>query len=1406
VPEGVEIGKAYVTVNLDDQTASDYAQIRTNLERETPVTVKAKVVFDADPLEETRRQTRDAPPVEVPVKAKNPIDEAWRTQVQSSLKAVTGQSLKIPATPDTAEYRAQLVSTITSLQEQLKQEIPADLAEADRFKASVETLVRVTEEEVNLRIPVDVDTDSAVQHFQELSDTADEETQKTASSVNSLSRRAAIAFAAMFLGMPTAAVTATAATAAALGGMDAAFIAAGAAALRNNAQVSESWRGLGANLKSEAASWAQPLVQPFADSADEIQGTVDRLGPMIQAGFSSSVPAVGILTQSIDDFASRAMPGAVIATENATAPLLGLESASQQAGSGVTEFFLNLSQGAQSSQAVISTAGGMIRDFASFAGTLFANLTNNGGPSLNAFRGGLQQVEQTLLTITANGSAVYGFFNGFTSSVSGMLTVVRAAASVLSLLPNEVTGFAGSFTATSAIASKFGLDVGNAFSGIKQKIDDADGAGSKFRAGVSGLVEGALSPATLAVTGLSAVLMILGQHEQDVAAQTAAHTGRVQDLTAALQASNGAIDSNVTKTAAMALQDYDAGDGKRNLLADVNNLVGPQGVPLLTQAYLGNTDAQAQLAQQLQTTIAGHREQVNMLNAAKMPWDDHIKMIDGVVYSYDNTALSAQQLLNIIGAEGGTFQQASSNAGLLSQAINGVSAANVGAAVAGLTGTQAIQSQLSVSNAAAAISDRLQQAYQQEVQASQSVASAQHSLAQSGQAVTNAQHSVEQAQMGVASASQAVANAEHSVEQAQRSQQQALQGVTTAQRSYTQAQQDAVQAENDLNKAREQAVQDLKDLHLQLADQSVSVGQAQVSLFDAQNQAAGLGVTLANAQAVSSQQITTANEDQVKAALNLLSAQNQLNDAQNQNSKLQTQVNEADAAGVEGAAGVVAAKKALASANDQVTAAAQAVTQAQQQVTDANWNLQQADIGLANAHQGVRDAAWSLQQAELGVRDAQWSQNQAAIQLKTSQIALRQAQDAASTSLDTNTAAGRQNLAALMSLWDAIQKQGGPVQDQYKKLVDETAASFGWSADQADAYLKKLGLIPADFRYSVTAVGQVDLGAIGSAINSVAGQNFWHFADGGHVRGAGGPKDDKINAKLSNNEFVQPSDAVDHYGVGFMEAVRTKTYPKGGDGASLPGFATGGLVSMLDGEAQLAVTGTAYQSAVNALEVGGLPHPPGLPAYVPPDATTGAISYVAGSGVAQWAPQILQALSMLGQPASWLGTVERRMAQESGGNPNVVNKWDSNWAKGTPSVGLMQVIGPTFRSYAGQFGGTGPFSYGVSVDPLANIFAGLNYALHRYGSLSALNRPGGYDSGGFMLDNLALNSTGKPEMVLPPGLTDTMMSIHNMVQQQTRTTGGTAAGTQVSVNVSTAATDPYETAQATAREIAWVLR
>ncbi|WP_225826118.1 transglycosylase SLT domain-containing protein [Streptomyces naphthomycinicus] len=156
------------------------------------------------------------------------------------------------------------------------------------------------------------------------------------------------------------------------------------------------------------------------------------------------------------------------------------------------------------------------------------------------------------------------------------------------------------------------------------------------------------------------------------------------------------------------------------------------------------------------------------------------------------------------------------------------------------------------------------------------------------------------------------------------------------------------------------------------------------------------------------------------------------------------------------------------------------------------------------------------------------------------------------------------------------------------------------------------------------------------------------------------------------------------------------------------------------------------------------------------------VDYKPSAGVEQWRPVVLQALREVGQSSSLANTTLRRMQQESGGNPTIVNTWDRNWQEGHPSVGLMQVIRGTFQHYAGKYLHRGPFSYGVSVDPLANVYSSMKYALAAYGSLhKAYDRPGGYarggivsptlyDAGGYLPPGMSLvaNGTGKPEPIM----------------------------------------------------------
>ncbi|MFD9455343.1 peptidoglycan DD-metalloendopeptidase family protein [Streptomyces sp. NPDC059985] len=161
-----------------------------------------------------------------------------------------------------------------------------------------------------------------------------------------------------------------------------------------------------------------------------------------------------------------------------------------------------------------------------------------------------------------------------------------------------------------------------------------------------------------------------------------------------------------------------------------------------------------------------------------------------------------------------------------------------------------------------------------------------------------------------------------------------------------------------------------------------------------------------------------------------------------------------------------------------------------------------------------------------------------------------------------------------------------------------------------------------------------------------------------------------------------------------------------------------------------------------------------------------------GSDVARWRGVVNQALALTGNPLGYADTTLRRLSQESGGNPRAVNNWDINARNGTPSVGLMQVIKPTFDAYAGMMRGVGPKLYGVSVDPLANIYSSMQYAMSRYGSLPrAYNRPGGYANGGFPgIGELAWVGEQGPELVR--FLSPTQVYSHSDSMAMTRQASG----------------------------------
>ncbi|MGW2539314.1 hypothetical protein ACWC5I_00180 [Kitasatospora sp. NPDC001574] len=116
-----------------------------------------------------------------------------------------------------------------------------------------------------------------------------------------------------------------------------------------------------------------------------------------------------------------------------------------------------------------------------------------------------------------------------------------------------------------------------------------------------------------------------------------------------------------------------------------------------------------------------------------------------------------------------------------------------------------------------------------------------------------------------------------------------------------------------------------------------------------------------------------------------------------------------------------------------------------------------------------------------------------------------------------------------------------------------------------------------------------------------------------------------------------------------------------------------------------------------------------------------------GDQVTRWRPTVQRVLGELGVGMEYTDLLLHRIKVESGGDPNAVNNWDSNALNPNigASAGLMQTIPATFAAYAGPYLDLG------RMNGLASIYAGLNYAMHRYGAgwPQALSGTSGYWSG-----------------------------------------------------------------------------
>lgn len=1165
--------------------------------------------------------------------------------------------------------------------------------------------------------------------------------------------------------------------AAILGGIGSALIGVVATAQSSNQQVQETYKTMWSNVVNDTKAATSSLVPQLVASGNQIGHTFEALEPQMRRAFTAAGPDLQALTNGVTQFATNVMPGMTSAMENSLPVFHSLEQLASDLGTTIGTSLASLGQNSAAYGASIQSFGQILSSVLGLAISLINDMAQVWAASGQDISAAIDAVAQAAAGL---GSGAIPILTMSLSAVAQILTAVAQVIEPIAPLLGTVGTaalvtwgafkLAGVVTAAITALSARILSMGVAMEAGATRATAAGIAMQGFGAravtasvGTAAVAESLAGPVGVAIAAATVGFILLSGAMGDSSSSAQDLAGSMDGVAGALQASNGQINASVLS----AVQS----DSAFKKVAESAKQFGVSQSEVAAAITTGGGAYDALVAK-LQKIIEAQHKYVTVAGGSQ------------VDTGLNATGEAAQSLLNDLVGLGDKFKSvkeiAAQNAVALRQHADALSGSKQGMAaandIAALFGINVYQAASAMGNLAAASGDAsigVQGVAQQLARAQVATASAGAAIGktfeEADNRVTQARNSVASAAHGAEQASRSIADAMHGEAQAAMAVQQAHQGVAdaqrgmaTAQRSYADAQRQERDAQVSLNEARQQAIRDLKAMHQQLDDAFTSEASARVRLFDAQQAAGNAGINASNARGIAGGPVTAENEDRVKAAIDLLSAQNSLNSALQSGANLKQDVAAADARGVEGSKGVVSAQ--------------QQVVSAQQQVKDAAYGVEQAQRAVVRAQQAVADASYAQQRAHQAVRDAQYQQSQASQQLAAANEALRSAADDTSRSLDASTEAGRRNLGLLFTLADAINKQYGPTAAGYNTLIQETADKFGITTGAAQDLLAKLGEIPKDFKFGMTAVAAVDTASLAAVFKGTNAGGYFNdsmnvkktiggtgLAAGGQIFGEGGPRDDKIHAMLSNREWVHPVDAVDYYGPGFMRAVQTKQFPR---------FASGGQAGVMDviqANAFGAGAGLAYGSNINAFETMGIKHPPQLPKYVPPPVNVGYPSGGAATGGDALAAQNY-ARSVLG----YFGWGQDQMAP-------LISLWNGEsgwlWWKRNPSSGAY---GIPQSLPANKMAAAGP---DWLTNPATQINWGLGYIKNRrdYGSPAAawskwlsrsphwyadggqvaarLPRPRAYDNGGALPPGMSTvwNGTGKPENVRTSGQEDAMV-------------------------------------------------
>lgn len=1098
--------------------------------------------------------------------------------------------------------------------------------------------------------------------------------------------------------------------------------AMGATVQRGNPALQAGWAKLRDDATSSAQAASMGIVGPLSQAMDQLDGLISREAPLIKKMFDDAGSDIPILAQGVDNFVTNSLPGLESGLANSQQVMSATAGVAGDLGQAVGEIGSSFGQNSSSAVTGLKALGSVVVEAGHDVSELVdftTRLASGALPVLASGFNGVLGAAGAVLHVLEPIAPVLGSITAYGVEAWGSFKLASVAQTGVENLGKQLTKLS---TDLGAYATKAQSAEGSS-SRISSAMGAAASVGAGFASKAADIADKVAGPMSIALGVGSMALMLFGQNSEEASKKAQQQADFTKNLAQALEQSGGVIDANVQASTAQSIATDDnvktltkygvaVSDVAQKLLQG-NGAIDKQVASLQSQKDAITANAAnyvtvfGQMGQSSQQLSATARAQVGAIDGQIDAWKAlEATMPDAVKQqkAYEDAVSSSSTAMGI-------------NVGHLSTAQNAQEAydSTLNSAVAlYMQHTAAIKQYVDATVAAAGANLTARQQFEQ-----------------LDDAVTSAEQAVSSAAIGVANAQHSLVDAGNAVDAARHSEQQAVLAVTEAQYQYQQSLHQEQQAQQNVMAARQAAADQLESLQRQMADQGDSLASAKLRLEQAQAAVdkAGLhGMSLADLG-----DPTAANEANFQLLLALSQAQHALNDTQAQGTALAKQNAEAQAAGIEGNQGVI---------------------DAEEQLAQAKHATQQAAVGVQNAQYAERQASLAVSDAVWAQHAAQVALNQAQLNSLDSQKKLTEAKENDSRTLDINTEAGNRNWQTVEDLFYKNLAATGSVKDATKATEDQTGA-MGFDQGAVQGVIDTLnGLNAKTFSFSVVGTPTLDLGPVKGILQDPTLGLFTNqrgdsgglasagrLAAGGPVVGVGGPRDDSNLIWASAGEFMQPADAVDFYGMDFMEAIRKKRLPR---------FASGGPISATDGPGIMRANGGAA-SAWGLYETVGLTAnamgaQPQLPTKMPPPGnfSRGAFAGLAGLGMVSGKPasggvaQAAQAyaasqLGLYGWGPDQMGPLIALWNQESGWNP-----WAVNPSSG--AYGIPQSLG---HGHVYDLG-----------DYVAQINWGLRYIQGRYGSPAAAEGHerafNWYRAGGAVGDGVAGLGDGGLELIRVP--------------------------------------------------------